>query len=229
VALPTVAFTPQPTQPLASPVPGGTGVLDDFSADAGNFETFEGAVITNGEFYMGPFGDCGDLQANTPYGCFSVCAACGLASNYDMAVDVRYADGVSERTYGLVLAFEDANGNSLVDQEDYYVEYQISAFVALYTDNLYLREHVAGDPVGASGFNFIRRWDARPLTRDTYGVNRLRAVAYNNGTSFDLYLNDNFVDTITYSGITSAQGLVGLSLSGRAVQVAFDNFSFVPQ
>ena len=227
VQLPTAEFTPEPTQPSGGGDGGGVSLLEDFSGDTGAFETFEGAQITDGEFYLGPFVDCGDLQADTPYGCFSICTACGVVSNYEMSVDVRYASGVSERTYGLVLAFEDENGNSAVDREDYYLEYQISAFVAFYTDNLYLREHVVGDPVGATGFNFIRRWDARPLTRDTYGVNNLRVIASSSGTTFELYLNDSYVDTVSYTGVAAAEGLVGLSLSGRSVQVAFDNFRFV--
>jgi hypothetical protein len=227
IQLPTAPFTPEPTQPAgqATPAPASS-VFTDFAADTGAFETFDGAQVANGEFLLGPFPDCGDLQADTPYGCFAVCLACGVVSNYDMAVDVRYGSGISERTYGLVLSFDDVNGNSVVDRDDYYLEYQISAFVAFYTDNLYLREHVAGAPVGANGFNFVRRWDARPITHDTYGVNNLRAVASSNGTAFDLYLNGTFVDTIAYSGVSASQGLVGLSISGRGVQAAFDNFNF---
>jgi hypothetical protein len=223
--LPTAEATLEPTEPGVAP---GANVFEDFSTDDGNFETFDGAQISGGEFLLGQFNDCGDLTADSPFGCFSVCLACGVASNYEMSVDVRYVDGISERTYGLVLQFDDVNGNSVVDREDYYVEYQVSAFVAFYTDNLYLRTHVAGDPVGVNSWYYLR-YDARPYTNATYGTNKLGVIASKNGTSFDLYLNDNFVDTVNIPNITSSQGLVGLSLSGRRVQVAFDNFSFTPQ
>ena len=227
VQLPTAAVTAGPTPTAANAA--GLTVNDDFSADHGNFELRPGESIRDGELYLGPYDDCGDLQANSQFGCFAVCTACGVPSNYEMSADVRYADGVSERTYGLVVQFDDVNGNSQVDVDDYYLEYQISAFTAFYTDNLYLREHVPGAAVGATGFNFVRRWDTRDLTHDTYGVNRLRVVASGNGIAFDLYLNDNFVDSVAFTGQQSAKGKVGLSVSGRAVQVAFDNFTFASQ
>jgi hypothetical protein len=231
VTLPT-AEAVDTQAPPATESGGGTGggiepgtYFDDFSEDVGNWETWDGAQVAEGEFFLGPFADCGDLQADTPYGCFSICLWCGVLTDYEASVDVRYVDGISERTYGIVLQFEDVNGNNWVDEEDYYLEYQVSAFTAFYTDNLYLREHVAGDPVGANGFNFVRRWDARPITNDTYGTNRLGVVVTNSGTNFDLYLNDNFVDTVSFDGVSFSEGQIGLSISGRSVQVAFDDFT----
>ena len=224
-ALPTAADTAEPTETGA---PTGASVFEDFATDDGKFETWDGAQVTDGEFYLGQFTDCGDLAADAPFGCLSTCLACGVASDYEMTVDVRYVDGISERTYGLVLQFNDVNGNGIVDSEDFYVEFQISAFTAYYIQTVQVRTHFAGDPVGAA--SWLQLWYvAKDFTNSGYGTNTLDAIASKSGTSFDLYVNGNYLKTVTIPDTDHSEGRVGVSLSGRRVQVAFDNFNFTPK
>jgi len=219
--LPTAEAPEEPTEPPAST---GLSFSEEFASDTGSFETFDGAEITGGEFYMGQFTDCGDLAADSQFGCFSTCLSCGLVADYGMVVDVRYVDGISERTYGLVMQFVDENGNSVVDREDFYTEFQISAFTSYYIQNVQVRTHFPGNPVGIDSWDQIW-YDARDYTNAGYGANTLGVKSFDGGTSFELYVNDNYIDTVSKPTDEFSQGSVGISLSGRRVQVAFDNFA----
>jgi len=194
-------------------------VSDDFSQDKGNFELFTGgqAQVANGAFYLGKFSDCADIGSNNPFGCFSTCLTCGKASDYEMAVDSTYINGVSGRTFGIVLRFVDNNGNGLVDSDDYYLDFEYSAFDGYY----YVWEHRSD----GKWYVIDQNYSKSIVLYST--VNHLRAVATNGGADIDVYANgDNWVTGVTKIPFT--EGTVGLVIGGRALQAAFDNFQFVP-
>jgi len=193
-----------------------TGVQDDFAEDSGNFETFDGAQVVNGIFYLGEFNDCADVGTDSPFGCFSSCLTCGYASNYDMQVDAAYSDGVTERTFGMVLRFVDNNGNGLVDRDDYYLDFELS----IYDQYATIWEHRTDGKWYQVADGFVG--DINPGRR----VNTLHAIATNGGADIDFYINDAYVTTVT--DIPFSEGTVGLVMGGRAMQVAFDNFIFIP-
>jgi hypothetical protein len=204
----------------ATPATGGpTGLApgtyeDDFSRDNSNFEIFAGSEIYGGKLHLGPFNECADLDANEerPFGCFTVCLACGFLLDYSMQVDVQYEEGVSDRTYGLVLRFVDFNGNSVVDRGDYMMTAEISAFDAWYT----VWEHL----VDGGWQQYDRGYPGNILTG--YKVNTIRADSYGGGQYIDIYMNGKFIQTVEFT--EGFGGLVGLTAGGRRVKVAFDNF-----
>ncbi|MCL4559369.1 MAG: trypsin-like peptidase domain-containing protein [Chloroflexi bacterium] len=192
-------------------------VSDDFSSDVGNWEIFDGAQITGGIFYLGQFTDCADVGSDNAFGCFTQCLTCGYTSTYDMQVDAAYVDGVTDRTFGMVLRFIDNNDNGLVDSDDYYLDFELS----IYDKYFIIWEH-----------NTDGKWyviDQKNATAIKAGrkVNTLRAIASNGGTDVDIYINDEWVDGI--QSIPYPEGSVGLVVGGRAMQAAFDNFYFTVQ
>ncbi|MBI4771347.1 MAG: hypothetical protein HY784_13285 [Chloroflexi bacterium] len=214
--LPPTAVPGQP--PVQAPTdtaePGNQGVsgIDTFDSDEGNWEIFDGAEIADGVFYLGQFADCGDVGSGSAFGCFSQCLACDYVSEYDMQVLAAYVDGVTERTFGLVLRFVDQNNDGLVNPEDYYLDFEISVYDKFFI----VWEHLPG-----TGWQVL---DQRVENNIAGGrkVNTLRAVAYDGGSSIDLYLNGTLVENI--AGLPETSGTVGLVVGGRAIRVAFDDF-----
>jgi S1-C subfamily serine protease len=212
--------TPETTQQDNSGGPANTissapqSFTDDFSADKNNWEIFDGAQIQDGIFYLGQFADCADVGSDQPFGCFTQCLTCGLANTYDMQVDSAYVSGVTERTFGMVLRFVDNNGNGLVDSDDYYLDFELS----IYDKYFVIWEH----RTDGKWYVIDQKTDGSILPGRK--ANNLRAVASNGGADVDIYLNGNWVDGVT--GIPYKEGTVGLVVGGRAMQAAFDNFSF---
>lgn len=209
---PTNTAAPVPT-PVPSPASGSafTGGFDDFSEDYGGWEVFAGSSIDSGILRLGPFSNCADVGSNDPYACFTQCLACGIVSEYEMQVDAAYLSGVSDRTFGMVLRFEDANGNAVVDGQDYYLDFSIS----VYDQYFVVWEYNRG------------RWNRVYNTfssaiRPGNNINTLYAYSYDSGSSIDLYVNGEFVANVF--DIPATQGSVGLAVGGRAVEVGFDNF-----
>jgi hypothetical protein len=136
---------------------------------------------------------------------------------YDMQVDSGYVSGVTERTFGMVLRFVDNNGNGLVDSDDYYLDFELS----IYDKYFIIWEH----NTDGKWYVIDQKTDDSILAGRK--VNNLRAVASNDGSDIDIYLNGSWVDGVT--GIPFKEGTVGLVVGGRAMQAAFDNFSFQVQ
>ncbi len=220
VVVPTKPPIVAPTQPpaaLDTPVPTApakfTGGADDFSSDYGGWETFDGAAIKDGIFYLGPFSDCADVGSDNPFGCFTQCLVCGQLTDYDMQVDTAYVSGVTDRTFGMVLRFVDNDNNGLVDKGDYYLDFELS----IYDKYFVVWEHM---PNGG----WTRVLDKfEGSIRAGSKVNTLRAVSSKGGTEMDIYVNDNYVDGLTT--IPYPTGTVGFVVGGRAVEAAFDNFN----
>ena len=220
-ALPTAP--PEDTQAPEQPTQasGPQSYVDDFSSDKGNWEVFSNDVgsaqISDGVLLLGPFNECTDVGQNSgPFGCFSQCLACGVVSEYDIQVDAAYISGRTDQTFGMVLRFQDANNNGLVDKEDYFLDFELS----IYDQSFYVFEHLAG-----AGITDFPALDSRTETNIASGtqVNTLRAVSTNGGVNVDLYLNGTGVETITLDQATSS-GTVGLVVGFRNMQAGFDNF-----
>ncbi len=192
-------------------------VTDTFDADYGNWEIFDGAQISGGTFYLGQFSDCADVGSDKPFACFTQCLTCGYATDYDMIVDAAYVDGVTERTFGMVLRFVDNNGNGVVDPDDYYLDFELSIydkFFILWEHNTDGKWYIV-DQKNVEDINAGRKW------------NTMEAVTASGGTEVDIYINGTWAAGAT--GIPAPTGTVGLVVGGRAMQAAFDNFEFYPQ
>ncbi len=218
VQLPTAqpVDTEAPEQPTEAS--GPQTYVDDFSSDLGNWEIFSNdtgsAQISDGVLLLGPFTECADVGQNSgPFGCFTQCKTCGVVSEYDMQVDAAYISGVSDRTFGMVLRFIDQNDDGYVDPEDYFVDFELS----VYNQYFAVFEHTTDGQ-----WNALDQRQENNINGGT-NINTLRANSYNGGSTIDLYLNGNQVETVTPSaGATS--GTVGLVVGFRAMQAGFDNF-----
>ena len=193
---------------------GGGFFYDDFSTeDTSAWEIWPGSEVYGGEFHLGQFADCADVGSNDPYGCFSQCVACGTVSEYDMAAYARYVDGVTDRTFGLVLRFVDQNGNGLVDPNDYYLDFELS----IWDQYFIIWEHLDNGTWNVLAESF------ESSIAGSHQTNHLRAVAYNGGSDIDIYINGTNVWSVT--GLPYSEGAVGLAVGGRALEVAYDDFS----
>jgi len=163
-------------------------------------------------FYLGPFDECSDIDSTTPFGCFSLCIVCGYLSNYDMKVDVAYVDGVSSRLFGLILRFIDNDGDGFANEGDYLLYFGLSVYNQSF--RIWERSTDGNWNLVAESFEGSIRGGSK--------TNNLRAVATDNGSTIDLYINNTKVNTVT--GVPYDAGAVGFVLDGRAVTIGFDNF-----
>ncbi|MBI3243657.1 MAG: hypothetical protein HYZ49_15340 [Chloroflexi bacterium] len=213
---PIVAPTEIPALPTDTPVPepeAFTGGFDDFTEDTGAWTTIpDRAGIANGVFYLGPFDECSDIDDSTPFGCFTLCIACGYVSEYDMKVDVAYVDGVSSRLFGLILRFIDNDGDGFAHEGDYLLYFGLSVYDQFF--RIWERNTDGKWYLVAESFEGSIRGGSK--------INTLRAVSYDSGSAMDLYINDTKVNTVT--DIPYDSGAVGFVLDGRAVTIGFDDF-----
>ncbi|GAB4581039.1 MAG: hypothetical protein Fur0022_37840 [Anaerolineales bacterium] len=219
-AVPPTAVPPTdaPAQPSPAPVEPVSGDIqtyfDDFSSDVGNWEVFASdagsAIVANGILDIGPFSNCG-TGAGESFGCFSQCLWCGTLIEYNLTVDAAYLAGDPNQTYGMVLRFQDQNGNGLVDAEDYYLDFEISSanqYFAVY-------EHLPG-----------RGWatlDERQDPTILADINTLNAYAYDLGHTIDVSINGVLVENISVP-TEYAYGTVGLVVGFAGMRAGFDNF-----
>ena len=100
---PTPTDPPAPTATrLPTSTPGPVALTDDFSRASAIWGDCEVCTYEGGTLRFGPFPTSGArMQHNI------VCEACGMVTNYRMAVDVTYIDGPSERGFGLMARWND--------------------------------------------------------------------------------------------------------------------------
>lgn len=221
------------TEPSEAPIgaaPGGK-VEDSFDSDIGTFGLGEGIQIQNGALLLGPFEQCAaDVAAfDSPIDCNAVCLTCGAnLTNYRMQADISFADGLSDKQWGVILRFVDENGNSLLDREDYLLVIAFDVFnnrwavFVHYPDAVRPWLLVKSGPAGLRGQN---------------APNRFEATASRNGRMIDVFLNDKRLVLLTgdapQPGETLIEGwiesgAVGFVDIGRRVQSRFDNFVLEP-
>lgn len=204
-----------PTEPALQPSTNVQSYFDDFASDLGNWEIFSSDVgasqITDGVVLLGPFSDCADTDSSGPFGCFTQCLWCGVLTDYDIQVDAAYIAGDANQTFGMVLRFQDQNHNGYVDPEDYYLDFEISTG----TKSIGVYQHVPNE-----GWKTL---DQRTEGNIMDGINTMRAYAYDNGKTIELYLNGAQVEVLTLTD-KSFYGTVGLVVGYQGMQAGFDNF-----
>jgi hypothetical protein len=231
-AVPPTAATggeEEPTQEMAA-APGGK-VEDGFDSDIGTFATGEGVQIQNGSLLLGPFEQCAEDVAafDTPINCNAVCLTCGAAlTNYHLQADISFADGLSDKQWGVILRFADENGNGLLDREDYLLVIGFDVYDNAWSIFYHIPDalapwfHVKSGAAGLRGQNL---------------PNRFEATASNNGRMIEIRLNDKRLVLLTADAPQPGEtlikdwgesGAVGFVDLGRRVQARYDNFVLEP-
>ena len=229
---PTSSAPESPTEATAAPVAApGEKVEDTFDSDIGTFALGEGVQIKSGALLLGPFEQCaGDVAAfDSPIDCNAVCLTCGSnLANYNMTVDVAFAEGLSDKQFGVVLRFVDQNGDSMLDREDYLLILAFDSFANRWSSWVHVPDAVRpwydikSGPAGMRGQN---------------SPNRLEVTGTKNGRMIDVFLNDKrlvkFTADAPQPGETLVEdwvesGAVGLVALDRRVQARYDNFILEP-
>jgi hypothetical protein len=229
-AAPATSAPAEPTQEAAAPRPGQM-VEDSFDSDIGTFALGEGVQIQNGSLLLGPFDQCaGDAWAfDAPLDCNAVCLTCGSnLTNYNMAVDIGFSEGLSDKRFGVILRFVDENGDSMLDREDYLFLLGFDIYSNRWTSWVHLPDAV-------------RPWyEVKAGTAGMRGqnnLNRLEVKSLNDGRMIDVFLNDKrlvkFTADAPQPGETLVKdwadsGAVGFLAIDRRVQARFDNFVLEP-
>jgi len=226
----TAAGQALPTEQAAAPAPGQR-VEDSFDSDIGTFALGENVQIQSGALLVGPFEQCAEDVASfdAPVNCIAVCQTCGSELiNYHMVLDISFADGLSDKGFGVVLRFDDQNGDMLLDREDYYLDFAFSAFENEWSIFIHVPDQVNPWFRVKSGPAGLRAQNA---------PNKLEITASNNGRLIDVFLNDRRLTKLTADapqpGETLVEewaesGAVGFTATGRRVQGRYDNFLFEP-
>jgi len=197
--LPTETSTPTPTV-----TPGPLVIRDDFSQDTGRWQECGQCRIEDGALHMGPYpiSDKGE-------GYIAICSDCGLVQDYKMGVDATFADGFTDRGFGLLLKEE--NGN--------YIDIEITTW-QVYGAWVYDKSFnswkglLGGDP-----------WKLSGTLYPSYGTNRLEVEVTTEGNSstLSIFINGQPINT---AQMPSAVGRVGLVVGLHSLEVTFDNFYF---
>ena len=231
-ALPTAASADQvaPTEEIVAPVPGQM-VEDRFDSDIGTFILTEGVQIQNGALLLGPFEQCAEDVAafDAPVNCTAVCQICGSSlMNYRMELDISFADGLSDKGFGVVLRFVDHNGDMMLDREDYYLVLMFNTFENEWSIFVHVPDEVAPWYWVKSGSAGMRAQNA---------PNKLEVTASNGGRIIDIFLNDKRLVKLTADAPQPGEtlienwansGAVGFAATGRRVTARYDNFVLEP-
>lgn len=233
VEVPPTAAQPaggEPTQEPAAVAPGAK-VEDSFDTDAGTFALGEGIQLQNGGLLLGPFEQCAEDVAafDSPIDCNAVCLTCGAnLTNYHMQTDISFAEGLSDKQWGVILRFADEDGDGLLDREDYLLVIGFDVYDNAWSifyhvpDALAPWYHVKSGKAGLRGQNL---------------PNRFEATASKNGRMIEIRLNDKRLVLLTADAPQPGEtlikdwaesGAVGFVDLGRRVQARYDNFVLEP-
>jgi hypothetical protein len=132
----------------------------------------------------------------------------GVYQDLAMEMDGRKVSGSDTNDYGLIFR--------LVDRGNFY-RFVVSS-QGQYTLDQYLK----------SNWNTIKKWTTHSAIKKGTEINHLKVIAQ--GSTFQLYVNDTLVDTITDNSIPQAGkvALSGGSYDAPNVHVAFDNVQVLP-
>jgi hypothetical protein len=228
---PTAAPTKEaePTEQVAA-APGGR-VEDGFDSDIGTFALSEGVQVQDGALLLGPFDQCAEDVAafDSPIDCNAVCLTCGAnLTNYRMQADISFADGLSDKQWGIILRFVDQNGNELLDREDYLLVIGFDVYDNAWAVYVHIPDAVAPWLLVKSGSAGLRSQGS---------PNLFEATASNDGRMIDVRLNDKRLVLLTADAPQPGEtlikdwadsGSVGFVDLGRRVQARFDNFVLEP-
>lgn len=211
---PTATITPTvpPTEtPTITPTFTPEGPLvynDDFSKDNKNWKGCTGCRWQDGVLLMGPYQPRGEGydQAN-----YTICIACGKKTYFRLAVDATFAEGFTDRFYGLLIG-EGKQFQTIVGISP--LQYAILARLD-YTKGLW-------SLLNASTENVYNK-DVKPGKL----VNRIEIIMSPAGAGHaDLTMKLNgMVSFVTYK-IPAEPAEVGLYIDWHSVGVAYDNFEF---
>lgn len=206
-AVPTVeptsspSHTPMPTVP-PEPLPEGPlQIEDDFSTDLG-FWACELCDISGGHMTMGPYPVSGAYVQHVAY-----CAPCGMVTTYHMEVDVTFADGQSDRGFGIMAR----------ETEDYMFVYEITPWQTA--------DFWKGD-FESREWEWINGLFAGAVSPGAQTNHIVIDVTESNPGRVDISLGVNGRTPLVIFNQPAEAGWVGLTLFGHAMQVNFDNFVF---
>lgn len=217
----------------------------DFSGDDGIFSLSKKMVIEDDGLFMGEFEKCADfsLEIDQPVGCIAICQACGVVSDFDERVEITYDDGYVDKMFGLVLRFDDKNGNNMIDRDDYFLGWAYNAYPQ--PNASYLFEHIPMDFAGWKAYG--------PFPRHLRGKQDkpsiIRVTSWNGGSRIIIYMNDSIVAKIqneekiagkndeiflgerkeiskNWEGMPN-QGKIGFWVAEWKIRLKYDNFSFI--
>ena len=186
-------------------VSGGSGTFsDDFSSDSGAWSECEECTVSGGQLQMGPWGISG---ADTQH--FAICDACGEPVYYRMSVDLTYIDGVSEpgRGFGLVLGLN--NDRLLILEVSPYQSLDVYEFDYETREWTWINGVMTGAVQAEHGTNSVSV-----------------EMAQSNPGRADISIGVNGRTPLVIFNQEAVPGLVGLTLFGHSLEVAFDNFEF---
>jgi hypothetical protein len=226
---PDQAQEQQPTQPRGDS--SGAMIEDTFELDLGTFPLGEGMQVTDQAYLLGPFEQCANDVGNfdNPVGCNAVCETCGAnLRNFHFNVHFSFEEGLSDRSFGLILRFVDKDNDTMLDYEDYLLSLGFN--IATNQFSVYLHTPDRIDP-----WSVVKSGQAGLLSPGR--MNRIEITTSNKGRLMDVFLNQARIVILTADppqpGETlvtewADSGAVGFLVLGRGVQARFDNFSFEP-
>lgn len=219
----------QPTQPRGDS--SGARIEDTFELGLGTFPLGEGMQITDQAYLLGPFGQCANDVGNfdNPVACNAVCQTCGAnLRSFRLNVQFSFEEGLSDRSFGLILRFVDENQDAMLDYEDYLLALGFNPLASNFSLYLHIPNRIEPWSVVKSGQAGILRPGR---------MNRLEITASNQGRLMDVFLNQARILTLTADDPQPGEtlvpewadsGAVGFIILGRGVQARFDNFSLEP-
>jgi hypothetical protein len=219
----------EPTEQIAAAP--GEKVEDGFDSDIGTFALAEGVQVQDGALILGPFDQCAEDVAafDSPIDCNAVCLTCGASlTNYHMQADISFAEGLSDKQWGVILRFVDEDGDGLLDREDYLLVIGFDVYDNAWSIFYHIPDalapwfHVKSGKAGLRGQNL---------------PNRFEATASDGGRMIEVRLNDKRLVLLTADAPQPGEtlikdwaesGAVGFVALGRRVQARYDNFVLEP-
>jgi hypothetical protein len=199
---PTIAPT---SAPSLTPTPAGPVIItDDFSSDKGRFKC-DKCEIKDGALYMGPYPSTDSYNAYMAF-----CADCPVVTDYKMSVDATFAEGASDRGFGLLLRENDGN----------FFDLEIATWQVYAVWHFDSKKGVndAWKPYTGNG------WVQGGLKagRQTNHI-EVTMKSTESGSTLYIVMNNRSKRTVE---LPSGKGRVGLLVGMHSLGVTFDNFYF---
>ncbi len=200
---PTPTETPLPTDtPTPTATPGPFTLVDDFSADTGNWDDCRLCTWENGALTMGPFPVSNEAMN------INLCSGCGAYSTYHFSIDGTFVDGQVDRFFGIIFGFTKASAYYLgISPWQFYI-------VAEYDEESDWWETLAFDWSGAVNASYAtNNFEIRVSPATQEGM-----------VDTFVYLNGKLIFSLYNKPARDAQ--VGLGINFHDVTVKYDNLVF---